>query len=423
MSEALLGVFVALCSAALVSLVVSPRRVFEFPWAISAVFAAFLGPQLLALGNYPWRLPPGSFNPLIVMTILCLLGCWAGYAVPPSRNLARALQVPLDDRKLFLGSLFLMSVGTVCTFLADDAGSAGAGNRDEYGNMTGAATLYNFFSLLQYPGFSIAFTCALRRPTVVTIGAAVYGLWIPLVAAVYFGRREPTVMTGLTIMLTLYFQRGVIPPRLLVVGAIVGAGIFIPITGAYRMHAQEKGIGAFDQFDAVEMFMTGFSNGQAPEASMAANIIHVTDESEEYALGFGYWNTLVFRFVPAQLIGRETKEGLMLPAPHVDLRRFHSRAIPPGSTTTGIGDSFLEFGYLGCLVFAAIGVVLRNLWVTATEFKCLPVQILYVPILTTSLRALTHKTHEFLPGVIYNVLLVGTVLLCAQVRSRRRARR
>jgi hypothetical protein len=83
---------------------------------------------------------------------------------------------------------------------------------------------------------------------------------------------------------------------------------------------------------------------------------------------------------------------------------------------TGLGDSFQEFGYCGCLVFAAIGVVLRNLWVTATDYKCLSVQILYVPVLTTDLRALTHKTHDFLPGVIYNLLFVGSILYYARLR-------
>src|ERR1700681_231686 len=93
----LLGLFLILCGLAMVGLVLVPRRVFEYPWAMSAVFAGFVAPQLLSLANRPDRIPAGSYAPLVGMAILCMLACWGGYAKEPSGRLARWFSVRMDE--------------------------------------------------------------------------------------------------------------------------------------------------------------------------------------------------------------------------------------------------------------------------------------------------------------------------------------
>src|SRR5438046_10434160 len=89
MEYLLLSVFLVLCGVAILWLGLSPQRVFEYPWAMSAVFAAFVAPQLLSLANCPDRIPAGSYVPLVGMTILCMLACWVGSAKRPSPRGAR----------------------------------------------------------------------------------------------------------------------------------------------------------------------------------------------------------------------------------------------------------------------------------------------------------------------------------------------
>ena len=85
-----------------------------------------------------------------------------------------------------------------------------------------------------------------------------------------------------------------------------------------------------------------------------------------------------------------------------------------GSTVTGIGDSFNEFGLFGCLVFAGIAYVFKNLWVAANQPGGTVAQILYIQVSTTGMRALTHQTIDFLPGFIYSAIFIGLVALNAR---------
>ena len=83
--------------------------------------------------------------------------------------------------------------------------------------------------------------------------------------------------------------------------------------------------------------------------------------------------------------------------------------LPRGSTVTGIGDSFNQLGLFGCLVFAGIAYLFKNLWVAANQPNGTVAQILYIQVSTTGMRALTHQTVDFLPGFIYSAIFIGLV--------------
>jgi hypothetical protein len=402
----------------MVGLVLVPRRLFEYPWAMSAVFAAFVAPQLLSLLNRPDRIPPGSYAPLVGMAILCMLACWLGYAKKPSPGVARGCTVRLNDDRLLHGGLALLAIGIVSTFLMAGAAEL-AENRTQHGIFTGASTMWHFFGQLQPLGFGIVLMSALRRPDTVTIGAVVAGLWSPLVAAVFFGRREPTVLTALIIMLSLFFRKGVSPPRWVVLFGILAAGFLIPITSEYRMYAKDDGLMALTRFDPIQTLSDAYWNGKAGELSYAAHVIAATRETGEYGYGRGYWNTMVFRFVPAQIVGQDTKEGLMLANPSTTQLVLPRRSgVTVGTTQTGLADSFSEFGYFGCLFFALVAVLFRNLWEAATRYRSTSAQLLYMVMLSSSMRAITHQTWDFLPALVYNGLFLGVVFLYAREPAR-----
>ena len=93
--------------------------------------------------------------------------------------------------------------------------------------------------------------------------------------------------------------------------------------------------------------------------------------------------------------------------------------MPKGVTVTGLGDSFNQFGYLGCLVFAAIGYLFKNLWVAANQPGGTIAQILYIQSATSAMRALTHQTIDFLPGFIYSAIFVIAIAIYARDRRAR----
>jgi hypothetical protein len=410
----LLGVFLVLCLVAMLWIVAAPRRVLEYPWAMSAVFAAFVAPQLLALANGLDRIPDGSYAPLVGVTILCLLACWAGYAKALSGPVGRRITFQLNEDRLLHGGLVLLAIAMVSTMLMGAAADQ-AENLSEFGTYTGAASMWHFFSQLQYPGLAIVMMSALRRPNPVTVGATIFGLWSPLVAAVFFGRREPSVLVAMIIMLSLFFQRGVSPPRWLLLGGIVAAGLLNPVISQYRRYAPEEGLMALTLFDPVETVVEAYRDGEAPELALAAHYVAATNETGEYGYGRGYWNNMVFRLVPAQLIGSDVKEALMLAHPGMTpMMLTPGTGAAIGTAPTGIGDSFGEFGWFGCLFFAGVGTLFRTLWEAATRYRNLSAQLLYMQTLTLGMSALTHESVNFLPGLTCNLIFLGMVFLYAR---------
>jgi hypothetical protein len=215
-------------------------------------------------------------------------------------------------------------------------------------------------------------------------------------------------------------------PRWLVLLSIVGAALVIPAIGEYRAKAKENPIEAFKQIDFAEQFNEYFDEDTVSEVKNALVLIAATQQSNDYELGAGYWNRIVFRFVPAQIFGEHFKSSLMIEGGQRDFGDFLEETVgykvPVGSTITGIGDSFNEFGYFGCLVFAAIAYLFKNLWTAAIDANSTVAQILYIQVSTSAMRALTHQTIDFLPGFIYGALFISLVAIYAKERPALRSK-
>jgi hypothetical protein len=89
----------------------------------------------------------------------------------------------------------------------------------------------------------------------------------------------------------------------------------------------------------------------------------------------------------------------------------------PGTTATGIGDSFVEFGYLGCLSFALIGYFFNNLWVSAYYYKSLFSSLLYISLISSAMVALTHGIGRFLQEFIFNFSVIILVIFYSKNRQ------
>ena len=415
MDDFLLYLYFSVCALAVAGIIASPRRLYVYPWAMSVVFTAFVAPQLMTLSNHPSLLPAGAFSALMTVVLLCFAAIWAGYYGSWARLPSGLVSFRTDETRLFHCGVVLMLVGTVFQYLT--VREAALGVRDQYGNWTGTVTIYSFFANLIMPGLAILLRSSLRTRSPVAIALTLFALQSPLSAAVFYGRREPTVLAVMIIGMNLYFEKKLVPPRLLVMIGIFGAAVMIPVTAHYRSYSEEHGLGAFAHFDVLEVFLDGTNSGNAPELTFAGHCINNASSSGKYWYGAGYWNTMAFRFVPAQLVGADTKASLTIDTSlTIEDVREASAFIPPGATCTGFGDSFLEFGYFGCLFFAVTGAFFRGLWSPATRGS-VPAQLLYMQVLTSSMLAVTHQTSDFLPALTYNILFMGAVLWYSKLRQ------
>ncbi len=224
----------------------------------------------------------------------------------------------------------------------------------------------------------------------------------------------------MSIGLSIFFIKGKKAPRWVIVTAVVAATIGIPATSDNRQLAQEDPLQALQEIDFAAQFQESLELEARSELKNATAVIAATQWSGDYQLGAGYWNELVFRFVPAQFLGREFKDSLMIGGERRDMSDFVEdqlgAGLPVGLTVTGIGDSFNEFGYFGCLFFAALAYLFKTLWAAANRATGTVAQILYIQLTTSAMRAATHQTATFIPSLIYSLIFIGAIAFFARER-------
>jgi hypothetical protein len=207
------------------------------------------------------------------------------------------------------------------------------------------------------------------------------------------------------------------PPRAAIIGVILLATLIIPATADYRSTAKEEGAwAAFQSLDLGKSFNDYFNNddGTFLELNVAAHVIDSYSFSGEFQYGAGYWDQMVFRYVPAQLVGTDVKNSMML-TKSIPYRNGYK--MPIGLTLTGIGDSFAQFGYLGCIFFFFMGGFFRNLWHTSLSTKSILFQILYIICVVQSLLSVTHATVNFIPGVFFNFIFLWLAAVYAKEKT------
>jgi len=408
------ALFAVSCVVLLAAAIVRPRLIYEYPYFMAAAFTAFILPQAYALYRDLWG---GIYLPTaLLMCFLCLACCWLGYQRRPHPGLLEKLNIPIDAARFLQGGIVLVLIGWYFTY------KLGTLSEEESANMmTGIPTVYQFFAGLGYPGFAICFYCALKRRWIIAWLATVAAAVVPIQAALFYGRREPTVLFLLSVALGIYFIKGKAAPRWAILAAIMAAMLAIPSTSEYRQLAKEDPLKALRAINFKEQFQEALDPNAISELKNATAVIAATEATGDYEFGAGYWNQIVFRFVPAQLLGQDFKNALMIGGEQRDMSDFVENVfgfgLPVGLTVTGMGDSFNEFGYLGCLFFAALGYLFKTLWAAANRPNGTMAQILYIQVTTSAMRAATHQTIDFLPGFIYSVIFIGAIAFYATERG------
>jgi hypothetical protein len=413
--------FCALIVVALLRVLSRPVRIYQYPYFMTAAFAIFILPQAISLIHFPDAAPSWAVEAVLLMACLCLAMCLFAGAFPTSRWIVRHTTQAVRDDRLFHAGVGLVVVGHIANHFMTSAANA----LEDPTLWTGRVTIYYFFASLLIPGFAISLRVAFMRggflPWLVTAIAA----WPSIVAAALYGRRETAVALLVIVGMTVFYQKRILPPRILVGGAILLAMLLIPATHSYRILADSKGLGGLEQLDLIGNFNQYLNESSILELRNAAMIIDVTSLLGSYEYGAAYWNELVWRFVPAQLVGADVKEALTMRIYEETLEYNLWRVgyvMPTGSTVTGIGDAFLQFGYLGSLFFLVLGIGVRSLWAASLRPDSAFAQLLYICTMTSAMRAVTHGTADYLPGLVFYLLFLGLAVFYARERRLPRQR-
>jgi hypothetical protein len=413
------GLFAGICAVLIGATIVRPRLIYEYPYFMAATFAVFILPQAYAIYRNEWGGIYGETT--LLMCFLCLGCCWLGYQRRPHAALLAKVNFSVDPARFLIGGIVLVIVGSYFMYQFATLPEEELSSGEQSSLLTGIGTVYLFFGGLVYPGFAICLYCALRRGWLLAWLAATAAAIIPVQSALFYGRREPTVLFLMSIGVSIFFIKGKQAPRLAIIAAVIGAMLIIPATSEYRTLAREDPLEAFKQIDFGEEFRESLAPEAISELKNAVALIAATQAMGGYEYGAGYWNRIVFRFVPAQFVGKDVKTSLMIGGEQRNYKDFVEDVLgfrlPVGLTVTGVGDSFNQFGYFGCLFFAAVAYLFKTLWAAANRPNGTVAQILYIQVTTSAMRAATHQTVDFLPGFVYGAIFIGAIAFFARERT------
>jgi hypothetical protein len=405
MSIPLLLMFIATCTLLLLTGMWRRGAIYEFPFLAGAVFAGFALPQFIGLSTDPF-LPTGALEKTLVMTILSASMCWIGYVLNSAPM--RSFNWGFDEGKLLEVSMALSLAG--CYFYY--AFSRLPEEVLKSSQMSGLPVAYLFFARLLSYGFAIAILLYARNGSKAALAVALFGSIFYLERIVIAGRRADLIEFCSIIALAAWFQQRRCVPRVLMLGGVIFGTLLVDSIGEYRsatMSDEGPRWDAVFQIDFLGNFEQLTKQGGV-ELTNAVYYIEAVDREMKFDLGLSHWNELVFRYVPAQLVGADLKDSLTIAVDTPAREEFRYTPVT-GSTLTGMTDAFQSFWYFGCLEFGIIGFVMSRLWRAA----CLgnfTAQLVYVLVLAQSLHSITHSTDNFIaPWMHMGVFLLPALML------------
>jgi hypothetical protein len=414
MVEFYLGLLFIICFGLIGWGMLKSERIYQFPFYMGAIFVPFILPQAVSLVYYnSGVVTVAGLQNVLIVSCLCVAMCGIGFYPKANVKFIRAIQkleFQLDNKKLLIAGVIVSIIGSICQYItlvinADYAASGG---------WTGPITIVYFFGQIYYVGLAILIQSFVRKMSFSKAMILALTLAPVLFRIIINGRRSPTAGLLVLIGATLFFERKILPPRLLVLGTVISAVVLIPIFGLLRFGFWEQLFSGQLTVAQLQRALDGVLSGKVLELRNAAVVIEYVNQKDIYGLGSGYWNSLVFQFIPAQIFGKLFKDSLYIQTGlsgsdfQQSLAYYFSYSFSIGTTPTGIGDSFMEFGYFGCFLFGLLAYFFKNLWVSATYYKGSFSRIIYVSIISCSHWMVTHGTYTFFAS---NLVFQGLVLI------------
>ena len=291
----------------------------RFPFLAAAITAGWFIPQAIGLSEND-SLPEGGFALTMLVAILSLGATVLGERAVQDRPPATLQEY--NERTLLVASMILSAIGIVAQFLILGTVRATlAEGGDIGGQATGIVTIYFFFAEFQYYGLAIAILLLLRSFSWISFSIVAICIFLIGSVVIFGGRRGPATELGLIIASAFWFQRRMLPPRMLVVGVLVAATLLINSIQSYRnlmstvaansTEARLPTISELMELDFIGTMDSEVKSGSY-EVTNAIYDIAATAQSANFDFGLVYWDYFVFRYIPAQIVGKDIKDTLMV---------------------------------------------------------------------------------------------------------------
>jgi hypothetical protein len=398
---------------------VRTSRVFLYPVGVALLVMAWVVPQAIhiessGLGEfYDAHLTWGYATLCLIATAA---GFWAGVRHGPL-NWRPALAV----RPLLAGTIALVVVGGFSALKV-----YGMAEADDLGTeWTGAITAYHLGTQALVYAFALSWLTYLRSGRSIFLAVMCIALLFMVPGLMAGVKRSVIFELAFVFAAGLHFARAMRFNRLALVAACIVATVLVHQVGAVR-HYINEGHG-----NAVQAVVSGalferfeyFNLDRAPELTQAVSDIAIYNETMRFDGFAHHWNKLVHQYVPAFLLGQDTKDSLK-----VDVTSGYGDATASvyfsrGATRTGFSDSFRGFWLFGSVIFLVIGWVFGRLYASSLEGN-LPAQFYYLVLFSDGLLAITESTTRFvsqIPVLLLATLPIFLFATCSRNRTMRYA--
>ena len=395
----LFNIFVGLAIAMVVPAFRHKENRLQFPCLAGLTVLFQVALPMASLNSHPGEVSSGAMTRFSVMAILCLAAAWVGYLWWKPR---RRMSLPrFDDKRLALSALVLAVFGGFFTWRL---GGITPDIDPVKGTWTGIATIYLFFAQVMRYGAVLAaiLFCRTKDWKLLLIILPQLGDYISLFLN---GRRSPTgEIVVIFCALLFFYHRWTVPLWAMVLGTFVMAVFCFNISKIRNTVKQplSERIQAFTEADPLHAVT---AEGMAEDRNYVeiyngANFMEAKAQGGHYTLGLHLWNSLVFSYVPAQFLGQDFKQALMINL--TDDTQETGFAKSNGTCETGIAEAFMSFGYFGFGLFFALGVFMRWLWEGAVRDSILHQLLLMLCVLPAVM-----SFNIQIWTLIYTVLNVG----------------
>ena len=290
--------------------------------------------------------------------------------------------------------------------------------QDEIRTGTGLFTIYAFFSGLAAISFPYILILG-DLETAVQEHLTCDNCWVSnLFRNLYWQAHGNRCVFSFYSLSSGFFTNVMCPLSIIALGGVAIIAFLIPVfaelRGDFWTALFSGNIYSIDWFGEMDKVLSG----EILELRNATVSIYSTDLTGNYGYGTGYWDAIIFRYVPGQLLGFEFKQSLQFNWTS-DVYTVVGYMSPTGTTKTVIGDTYIQFGYFGSLFFLLQGYLFRNLWTLATARQSYLGQIAYVALVTPALTGVTHGSAWFMQSALLIVLVLYAIFVFSRVRVNR----
>lgn len=334
---------------------------YQLPCLISIATLAFVFPSLALNVNNHKLFSNAAFFIYVINASLCMLGAYSGYYFGQIQNINNIESANVYDRGkvIFYTSIFFL-IGAFFSLQI---------NPFELGGITeGISVIKITLGRLIRPASIILIFCFLRKKNYWITFLLILWLFVTLRFIIISGRRSEVFILIISIILPLFFVKGVVISKFrhIILGIFFGMSVFI-VLPVIREFTKAQKFEQIRNINITELFNTYLSGDKTNEIAEAAYNLEVVYMEDYYNYGASFYNSFVNQFVSSTFFGKDAKKDALIKVKSMQQLRNNHYNDQLGIykfylTPTGYADGFFSFGFFACFLFFIFGFITRKIY-------------------------------------------------------------